>query len=163
MKTNHYLIIVLAFLSLNFTGCKENDDENPGVVSQVADYNTQATINVSSPHVYSFGVTGTTHSEILGNAFTSTSNFDMGASHFSNIKVDGTIQNGQVTFTDKQVILKIPVPGTSDTLQEEVTFSTGPVTLGTANIGGNGTIKLRMLDDTVTEYGSFNYTMTKVK
>jgi hypothetical protein len=162
MKTRNYLIIVMLFLTMIFSGCKKNNDDNPDQLPQNVDYNTQATINVSSPHVYSFGVTGTTHVEIQVSTFTSTSNFKMGASHFNNIKVDGTIQNGQVTFSDKQIILEIPVTGTTDTLRE-VTFSTGPVMFGGNDISSSGTIKLRMLNDTVPEQGTFNYALTKVK
>jgi hypothetical protein len=162
MKAFIIFSTLLAIIAAGSAGCKkDNEEANPP--DQNADYSTTATINVSYPHVYSFGVTGTTHTAATGNAFTSTSNFTMGQTSISNVIVDGAIQNGQVTFTNKKFLLVFPVPGGLDTIREEVTFSTGPVSFGTTPVTGNGTILLRMIEDTATERGTFTYTLTKVR
>ena len=163
MKTLRFIPLLLAILIAGTSGCKKDKEEDTPQPDQNADYTTVATINVTYPNVYSFGVTGTTHVTSQGNAFTSTSNFTMGQTVINNVVVDGAIVNGQVTFTNKQFLLVFPILGGLDTIREEVTFSTGPVNFGTSPVAGNGTIILRMIEDTTTERGTFTYTLTEVK
>jgi|GEM_PF-3762650 len=162
MKPIAIISLAFALVVAGVSGCSKNEEENPPA-NTTADYNTVATINITYPHIYSFGVTGTTHTAGNGSAFTATSNFTMGQTVISNVVIDGTVQNGQVTFTNKKCLLVFPIPGSNDTIREEVTFSTGPVGFGGATINGNGTIILRMIEDTTTERGTFTYTLTKVK
>ena len=153
-------MLLVIIVAVNYS-CSKDDEEEP--VPQEANYNTVATINVVYPDIYSFGVTGTTNTQSQGNTFTSTSNFTMGQTTIPNVVVDGTIQNGQVTFTNKKFLLVFPILGGADTIREEVTFSTGPINLASDPITGTGNIVLRMIDDTTTERGTFTYTLTKVK
>jgi len=163
MKTIKFISLLLAIIVLATYGCKKKNEENNDQTNVTADYNTVATVFVTYPHVYSFGVTGTTHTVCQGSTFSSTSNFLMGQTAINNVMVNGTVESGQVTFTNKQFLLVFPVLGGADTIREEVTFSTGPISMSSNPITGNGPMVLRMADDTTTERGTFTYTLTKVK
>jgi hypothetical protein len=163
MKKIFRMIMPIGCMAILLTTCKKKADDTPNQPAQNSDYTTQATINLITPHAYSFDVAGTTHVESDGAIFTSTSDFTMGQTQINDVVVDGTIDNGQVTFSNKKILLVFPILGGADTVRDEVIFSTGPVTFGTGNITGNGTISLRLLDDTITEQGTFTYTLAQIK
>ncbi len=163
MKTINIVLTALVTTVFLISGCKKKDNVDPVPTPQTADYTTTATINITYPHTYSFGVTGTTHSETVGSAFTSVSNFTMGPTTIPDVVVNGTVNNGSVTFSGKQIMLVFPVPNSTDTIREEVTFSTTVANLGANPISGTGNIVLRMIEDTTTERGTVIYTLTKAK
>lgn len=163
MKTRILLLLAVACLSVVFYRCSDDEDDT-NQLPQSADYNTDITVFITWPGVYQFDVTGTTHVDIQGNDFQSISDMAIGLSQIDDVQINGTLQNGQITFTNEQFLVYIPVPGSEDTLEEEVTLSMGPIDFTTDDIDGDeGTIVLRMTDDTVTERGTFTYSLVKVK
>lgn len=163
MKTRILILTAAACLSVFlFYRCDDGEDDTNQLPSS-ADYNTSITVFITWPDVYQFDVTGTTHVDIAGNTFESLSDMAIGQSQINDVEIDGTLLNNAVTFTDEQFLVHIPVPG-GDPLEEEVTLSMGPVDFTRSNITGDeGKIVLRMTDDTVTERGTFSYSLVKVK
>jgi hypothetical protein len=160
MKTRFLLFAIAACLVIVFYRCDEGEDD-ANQLPTTADYSTNITVFISWPDNYQFDVTGTTHVDINGNTFGSTSDMTIGQSIINDVEINGTLQGNEITFTDEQFLVHIPVPG-GDTLEEEVTLSMGPVDFTKSNIAGNeGRVILRMTDDTVTERGTFTYSLVR--
>jgi len=161
MKIRNFFFMAVC-LSLVFYRCADDKDDT-NQLPQSADYNTHVTVFIIWPGTYQFDVTGTTHVEINGNTFESISDMTIGQNHIDDIEINGTIHDNGITFANEQFLVHIPVPG-GDPLEEEVTLSMGPLDFTSDNLtGDDGRVVLRMTDDTVTERGTFNYTLTKVK
>lgn len=147
-------VISIAILLVFISSCK--DDENNDPVTQTSNWGFDVTFNITNPDIYSFDATGTAVAEYTESEYTITANYSIGNAEFSDVLIEGAIENGVWDFTNKT--LQIDFQNGDIQFTEIINFSITALNMDGGTATGTGDITIENVETAAVESGTFNFT-----
>ena len=122
--------------------------------------NLRLTFNITDPDVYSFEATGVAVAEYTETAYTITANYMIGNAEFTDIIIEGAINNGVWDFENKTI--EILFQNGDIEFIEYILFSLPDVTMEDGEATGTGSVTIENGDTGDVETGNLEFTASQV-
>lgn len=152
------LILPFAVFFLVFPACNDDDDDSPAV--QTSEWSFEVTFNITDPDIYSFDAAGTALAEFTETVYDITANYTIGGAEFTDVNIDGNINNGVWDFTNKT--LEIEFQNGDIEFTEIIDFSITELNMNGGTASGTGNVTIENVDAGTTESGTLEFTATEV-
>ncbi len=148
------LILPLIILILVISAC--NDDENDDPAMKTSNWSFALTFNITDPDTYSFDAGGTATADETDTEYTITANYSIGNADFSDVVIEGVIENDLWDFTNKT--LQIDFQNGDIQFTEIINFSITDLTMDGGTATGTGDITIENVEAGTTESGTIEFT-----